>query len=257
MWLSRALKAPLTGVGILVGQVLYAAHRPDMPGLENQDPSGVFGGDDAPQLRIVVLGDSSVTAPGVHPLDAAWPRRMAHSLADRYRIEMVSVAVGGAKARDVLADQLPRALESGADIALISAGANDALRATPALRFEKEIDEILAQLSAVVEGIGISGLGDLGTLRRLPTLARGVARVRGRSFDDAILRAASRHPSVVKASAWGPQWRFFEDGDPDIVFAEDQFHASAHGHAVFAAAFAPVMAELLARRTGTEQRRSG
>jgi lysophospholipase L1-like esterase len=120
-------------------------------------------------------------------------------------------------------------------------------------RFEAEIDEVLGLLSSSVDGIGISGVGDLGTLPRLPMLARGVSRVRGRSFDHAILRAANRHPSVVKGSAWGPQWRFFEEGDPHIVFAEDQFHASAHGHAVFAEAVAPVIAELLARREAAKR----
>lgn len=245
--LLRKLKAPATGAAILVGQVLHAAHRPDMPGLHNQDPSGVFGDPDAPLVRIVLLGDSSITAPGVEPLDAAWPRRMAARLGDRYRMELISVARGGSKACDVLAEQLEPALAARPDLALVSVGANDALRGTTVARFEAEMTEILGRLAAHTSGVGIAGIGDLGTVPRLPTLARGIGRVRGRSLDRATLRAASRYPNVVKGQAWGPAWRIFEEGDSAVVFAADQFHASAVGHETFAAAVAPVIDELLRR----------
>lgn len=256
-WLLKTLKAPLTGAAIVMGQVLFAAHRPDMPGLPNQDPSGLFGSPAHPPLRIALLGDSSITAPGVRPLDAAWPRRLAHRLSDSYHVELVSYAEGGAKARDVIANQLEPAVASGADIALVSVGANDALRATPVRRFEAEIVSILEALSVVVEGIGLAGVGDLGTVPRLPTMARHIGRVRGRSIDRALLRAAARFPRVVKGSAWGPQWRIFADGDPEVVFAPDRFHASAVGHACFAAAVQPVMDELLRRLERPTQRSAG
>lgn len=240
---------------VLAGQVLHAAHRPDMPGLENQDPSGTFGNPDAPLVTIALLGDSSITAPGVEPLDAAWPRRMAARLGDHYRIRLVSVARGGSKARDVLDEQVPPALAADPDLALVSVGANDALRGTPVARFEAEMTEILGHLSAGTSGVGIAGIGDLGTVPRLPTLARGIGRVRGRSLDRATLRAASRYPNVVKGQAWGPAWRIFEEGDPTIVFAPDRFHASAVGHEAFAAAVEPVIDELL-RRLDLERRRA-
>ena len=253
--LLRILRAPAAAAGVLAGQVVHAAHRPDMPGLENQDPSGTFGDPDAPLVTIALLGDSSITAPGVEPLDAAWPRRMAARLGDRYRTRLVSVARGGSKARDVLAEQLAPALAARPDLALVSVGANDALRGTPVARFEAEMTEILGRLAAATSGVGVSGIGDLGTLPRLPTLAKGIGRVRGRSLDRAILRAASRFPNVVKGQAWGPQWRLFEEGDPAIVFAPDRFHASAVGHATFAAAVEPVIDELL-RRMDAERHRA-
>lgn len=254
----RILRVSASAAAVLAGQVMHAAHRPDMPGLENQDPSGTIGKPDAPLVTIALLGDSSITAPGVEPLDAAWPRRMAARLGDRYRIRLVSVAHGGSKARDVLVEQVPPALAAHPDLALVSVGANDALRGTPVARFEAEMTEILGRLAAATYGVGVSGIGDLGTVPRLPTLARGIGRVRGRSLDRATLRAASRFPNVVKGQAWGPAWRIFEEGDPAIVFAPDRFHASAVGHATFAAAVEPVIDELLRRldverHTRTEQ----
>jgi lysophospholipase L1-like esterase len=233
-----------TSAAIFVAQVLYAAHRPDRPGLADQDPSGIFGDEDAPFVRIVALGDSSVTAPGVVPLDASWARRMARHVASTRRVELVSLAKGGAKARNVVAHQLPAALECGADLAFVSVGANDALRGTPLTRYEREMRTIVGSLAAVTAGVGLSGVGDLGTVPRLPSFARGIGRVRGRSFDRALVRVAASHPNVVKARTWGDGWRLFDEGDPDVVFAADHFHASARGHDVFTAAWMPVVERL-------------
>lgn len=244
-WVLRAARMPLTGAAILAGQVLHAAHRPDMPGLPDQDPSGVVGDPGAPLLRVVMLGDSSITGPGVVPVDAIWPRALAGRLGHRYRFELISLASGGSKARDVITNQLPDALTTSPDLAFVSVGANDALRGTPLRQFEAEMREILGQLAAVTCGVGVSGIGDLGTLPRLPTLARGIGRIRGRSFDRAIARAAAVYPTVVKTMTWGPQWRLFETGDPDELFAADRFHAAARGHALFADAFIPVVETLL------------
>ncbi len=234
----------LTGVGVFAGQVLRSAHRQDLPSHNNQDPSGDFGDPGLPRLRIALLGDSSITAPGVHPLDDCWPRRTARHLSDRYHVQLRSVAVGGAKTRDVLHHQVDDAIATGADMALVSVGANDALRGTPIERFESELGEIITRLAEEIEMIGVSGIGDLGTVPRLPDLARSLSRVRGRSFDGAIRRVVARHPGVVKSRSWGNEWEPFES-DPEVIFAADQFHASSAGHAIFAGAAIPVVEALL------------
>jgi len=251
--LLRVLSAPIGAAAIVAGQVLHAAHRRDMPGLDDQDPSGVFGDPASPPITIALLGDSSITAPGVTPLDAAWPRRIAVALGDRYRIRLVSVARGGAKARDVLDDQVDRALAAHPDLAMVSVGANDALRGTPVARFEADVTEILGRLAAVTHGVGVAGIGDLSIVPRLPTLARGIAKVRGRSLDRALLRAVRRYPTVVKAQAWGPAWSPLAEGDPAVIFAPDYFHVSAVGHATFAEGMTPVIHELLRRLDGGEE----
>ena len=175
----RYLRKPSIGVALLVVQVLRAAHRKDLPSLKNQDPSGVFGDPQAPLLRLVVMGDSSVTSPGVEPLDASWPRQIAHRLGEQFRVELHSVAVGGSKACDVLTDQIAEAIAFRPDIAIVSVGANDAMRGTPLSRFEREYDEILSQMTKHVPGIAVSGVGDLGSIPRLPALARSLIRIRG------------------------------------------------------------------------------
>ncbi len=232
-------------LAILAGQVMHAAHRNDLPSFQNQDPSGDFGSRDRPRLRIVLLGDSSMTAPGVKPLDDCWPRRIARMLSARYFVELRSVAIGGSKASELLRDQLDAAFALEPDIALVSVGANDALRAVPVADYERDLGEILRRLTAEVPAVGISGIGDLGSLPRLPAVPRSWARVRGRSYNRAIVRVADRY-GVPKSETWGPLWRPFSEGDL-AVFAADRFHASALGHEIFAASMVPVVETLLER----------
>jgi lysophospholipase L1-like esterase len=239
----KIIRPPLAAGAVLAGQMARAIYRNDLPSLENQDPSGRFGDPAAPPLRIVFLGDSSVTAPGVDPLDYSWPRQVAIHLSGRFHVDAISVAEGGSKSRDVLEKQLEPALELKPDIAYVSVGSNDALRGTPVQRFETELDRVVARLHANIPAVGVSGIGDLGTIPRLPSLARGIARVRGRAIDRAVARVASHYPRVAKSNAWDVMYPAFIE-DPDL-FAPDLFHASAEGHLVFASAGRPVSDRLV------------
>lgn len=216
--------------------------RDDLPSLENQDPSGSFGDPDAPPLRLVLLGDSSVTAPGVEPLDHSWPRQMAMYFARDYRVEAISVAEGGSKARDVLLTQVDAALASHPDIAYVAVGSNDALRGTPIARFEQAFGDAVHRLCDVVPVVGLSGIGDLGTIPRLPILAQGIARVRARAIDSAVARVADRHDNAIKSNAWDVMSSFADDPE---MYGDDLFHASAKGHLAFARVGTPMAARLL------------
>ncbi len=251
----RILRKPLFAIVLLVVQVLRSAFRQDLPSREKQDPSGTFGGPLKRRLRIVILGDSSVTAPGVEPLDAAWPRQIARHLSDRFHVELLSVAVGGSKTRDVIANQLRPAIDFQPDIAFVSAGANDALRATPLSRFESEYEHIIGQLDRHVPGVAVSGIGDLGSIPRLPALARSMIRIRGRSFDRAVRRVVARYPQVVKTNTWSPGWQEFLT-NPDDVFAGDLFHASAYGHRIYTNAAMPAVNVLVERHVENVRRES-
>ena len=229
---------PALAAGVMYAQVKRQAHRKDLPSHTNQDPTGTFGDSAKPKLRLVALGDSSITAPGVEPLDDCFVRRVALHLTDRYFVDLISVAVGGSKSRDVLAQQVEDALQHHPDLALVSVGANDALRGTLISRYESELDQIIGRLHSHAGAIVVMGVGDLGTLPRLPASVRGIATWRSRMFDDATARVVSQYSRIAKASNWG------EEADPfatrDLaLFASDQFHASGEGHRVFAARVIP------------------
>jgi lysophospholipase L1-like esterase len=159
----------------------------------------------------------------------------------------VNVATGGARAADVLRYQVAAALAEAPDIALVCVAANDALRAEPVQEFERDLAEILRRLNERIPAVGVSGLGDLGPLPRLPSIGSAWARVRSRSFDRAIARAA-HNLDVPKTAAWGPLFQPFVDPlNENGMYAADLFHASGKGHALFAHAWNEVVDVLLGR----------
>lgn len=254
MW--RAVRPPLAVSGILFGQMVHAIRRPDLPYFPDQDPSGTFGHPDLPPLRITLLGDSVVTAPGCDPLDACWARRTAIHLSERFHIQLISVAEGGSRVADVVDGQIENALSTEPDLVYVAVGGNDVMRGTPLATFERAFSELIGRLHHEVELIACSGVGDLGTIPRLPAIVRGVLRVRGRSFDHGIARVAAAYEGVMKSVTWGPGYTPFEY---DIsTFSGDQFHASASGHALFAEyGSIPVTEKLLARFNSARQGRAG
>jgi lysophospholipase L1-like esterase len=223
------LPAVPAAIGAMVAaQILKAARRPDLPSFPNQDPSGVFGGPQSPKLRIVAVGDSSLTAPGVVDPDNIWIRYAARRLAQDYRVELISLAVGGSKARDVIEGQLAEAVRLEPDVAVVSVGANDALRGVPAEVFRRRLTIIVERLAETGAGVVLFGMGDFGSIPRLPSTLRLWVSRRSRIFDEICREVAVSLPGVVKVFTRGRgSSAFFEDPD---LFAGDQFHAGDRGH---------------------------
>ena len=248
--LSKTILAlPAAGLGYLAGQVYRAGHRKDLPTHTNQETSGTFGHPGDHKLRLVAIGDSSITCPGVETLDDCFVRRIAIHLSDRYFVELTSLAVGGSKATDVLEGQLERAIALKPHLALCSVGANDALRATRVRDYEAVLDQIVDALVEVAGGVTVVGVGDLGTIPRLPRALRPLLTFRSRRFDDAASRVAARHERVTKTDNWGRMSAAFAEGNP-AMWAGDQFHASGDGHAVFAEESLSAIEEVLPYAAG-------
>lgn len=218
-------------------QVRRAAHRDDLPSFTNQDISAAFGDPASPPLRIVGVGDSSLTAPGVEDLDDVWIRRIAHRYAEGHRVELISLGVGGSRARDVVEGQLDAAVGLRPDIAVVSVGSNDAIRAAPLRRFAADLDLIVGRLEEASGAVLVMGMGDLGSIPRLPRSLRPYLTRRSRLFDGACIRVTVAHPRAVKVHTRGHMVDAFWE-DPSL-FAPDLFHASATGHAAFAEAAGP------------------
>src|SRR2546429_3330512 len=86
--------AAMAAVGTVAAQFWYVAHRP-LPSFRDLDPDGVFGPDAAAEVRLALLGDSTVTGPGLDSPDDLWSRQVVRRLAADLRIRLVSVAAGG------------------------------------------------------------------------------------------------------------------------------------------------------------------
>ena len=223
---------PALGAAAILTLVMRAAHRSDLPTFPNQDASGTFGDPSLPCLRIVCIGDSSLTGPGLKSIDSLFIRRIARSYSDRHHVELISLAVGGSKATDVIEGQLDDAVNLAPDIAVVSVGANDAMRGVYLPRYREQVDHILRRLGETAGAIFIVGMGDLGTIPRLPDPMRNFLARRSRIFNEAAGEAAVAHPLAVKVYTRGRMSTAFE-GELSM-FAADQFHASDEGHRIFA-----------------------
>jgi lysophospholipase L1-like esterase len=225
--LRRGAVAGFTLIGL---EAAYALFRP-APLLEQFDPSGEFGDPTNSTLRVAVLGDSSVTAPGVAGPHEIWVSLICSRLADTRHVSLKSFAMGGSMAHTVIAEQLAGALDFGPDVVFVSVGANDALKGVPLNRFEQNLDELIGALVESGAEVVQSGVGFLGTIPRLyPPLSTLMER-RAQRFDEVHRRVAETHGTVVvdQRSDDESVWRLDRS-----LWAEDFFHVSAAGHARWA-----------------------
>jgi lysophospholipase L1-like esterase len=229
--------------GFLYAEAMYAAHR-GLPTVSGHDPSGEIGDPSRPEVTLLLLGDSTLTGSGLESVDDIWVRQMAARLSDEFRIRIVSVAAGGARTSEVRQYQLPQALRIRADLAIVSAGANDVMHVTPLRDVERDLMAIVAGLHAVVPEVLLTGVGDLGNVPRVPFPLTLVASARSRAVDRIHRRVAERFDFADKVPVGAMSARFTRDRS---LFGPDWFHPSRAGHAIWADAATPVVTSALER----------
>jgi len=183
-------------------------------------------------LRMVWLGDSTACGQGVHDADDALPLRVAAGL-DR-PVEVRVVARGGARAADVLRDQLPRLEGIAPDVVLVTVGANDASHLTPRRRFARHYRELVRGLPGGTTTV-LLGVPDMGGAipRRVQPL-RAFSEWRGRCLDGEI-RLIARDAGAVYvdiAGQTGPAFRRYRER----LYAEDRYHPDDAGYRLWAEA---------------------
>lgn len=226
-YLGRGVAATMAVLG---AEAAYALLRPS-PTLESFDPSGEFGDPSNPTLKVAVLGDSSVTAPGVSGPEEIWVSHLCRRLAETRHIDLRSYAIGGSRARDVIATQLDDAIAFDPHLAFVSVGANDAIKGVPLKQFAHDLDRLIASLSLTDATIVQSGVGVLGTIPRLlPPLSNLMSR-RSAKFDRVHWEVAARYGAHVvdQRSDDAEVWQRDRS-----LWAADYFHVSAAGHARWA-----------------------
>ena len=220
----------IAGAMVIGAEAVYAVLRPS-PQLDEFDPSGSFGDTNLPQLRVAVLGDSSVTAPGVAGPHQIWVSLICDRLAKDRHVILQSFAVGGSMAHDLIETQLEPTLQFEPDLVLVSIGGNDMLKGVSRRRFEKNLDELVGSLAASGSVIVQSGLGDLGTIPRLHPPLRNLISRRAAAFDRIHWKVAEKHGTHVVHQRSDSREAWLEDRD---LWSPDLFHVSAAGHARWA-----------------------
>jgi lysophospholipase L1-like esterase len=223
----RLLKRGIAAwVAVIGAEAAYAVMR-KVPKQAEFDPSGEFGAPDLPPMRVAVLGDSSVTAPGVDGPHEIWVSRVCDHLGETRRVTLRSFAVSGARALDLIETQLDPALVFGPDLVLVSVGANDAIHGVPLPVFERRLDDLVGALVETGALVVLSGVGDLGTIPRLLPPLRNMMSRRSARFHRAHQMVAERLGAhVVEHRSDDPASWYSDRG----LWSPDLFHVSAAGH---------------------------
>jgi lysophospholipase L1-like esterase len=217
----------LTGAAIVGLEAAYAVLRPS-PDLPSHDPTGEFGDPADPLLKVAALGDSSIMAPGVEEPGQIWISLVCRRLAEHRHVVLKSFAQGGARAADVLTDQVDDAIAFDPDLIFVSVGANDAIKGVPLARFFHNLDQIVERLTETHATVVQSGVGVLGTIPRLYPPLSNLMSWRAVRFDGAHRRVAARYGTSVVDHRSDDPAIWYEDRS---LWAADLFHVSPAGHA--------------------------
>ena len=181
--------------------------------------------------RYVAVGDSfteGLADPDPHSPGAyrGWADRLAEHLDAAARagggpgVEYANLAVRGRLLEAILAEQLPVALSSGADLVSIAAGGNDLLRP------RADVDALAASMDAAVGSLRATGADVLLVAGFDPRSLPVVRLTRGRvaAYNLQLWATARRHGAAV-LDLWSLRALY------DLrMWAPDRIHLSAEGH---------------------------
>ena len=183
---------------------------------------------------LVALGDSMSCGEGVGvrvPLHLTWPALLAQTLALRH----VSYARPGARAHDVLAEQVGPAVAAQPSVVTLLIGLNDVLRSS-SCAVGPLLTETLATFGPEPVLL-VLRLHDPTLPLPMPHRARAAVRARVALVNAAVDQAAAVTGARVLDLAALPALRRRE------AWAVDRMHPSPYGHAVIAAAAAALLGE--------------
>ncbi len=184
---------------------------------------------DPDALTWLVLGDSAAVGIGAESVERTYVAQVAERVAAETGrpVRVVNLAVSGAMAKDVLADQLPLMPASGVDAVTCVVGGNDV---TWAWRFREAAFE--EPLEAIARALPAGA-----TLGLVPTFRIPPFEARVRRANTVVRRVAARHGlgvADVHAATWRRNLRHQVSR-----LARDLFHPNGAGYEDWAAAVAP------------------
>ena len=211
----RNLALTLALAPILIPQVAWVRFR----AARLQEAAGPRAGQqgDGPELRLLVLGDSSAAGVGVkHQKDALVGRLVAH-LALHYRVTWRLAARCGATTTTVLRS-LQTEPEAQFDIAVIALGVNDSKNGMSRRRWTNNYTALITHLQTRfgVREIYATAVPPLGEFPLLPAPLRTVLGRRATVFDQDLRAIASTQDAVRYVPFDVPM-------DTELM-AEDGFH---------------------------------
>lgn len=210
---------------VLLTQGLYVAARASRLPEAEGPRTGTLGS--GPDLRMLVLGDSSAAGVGVRRQEDALGGQLAQALSDRFTVHWEVNAVSGATTASTLA-RLDAVPAGACDVAVIALGVNDAKNGVSLSRWRRNYSALLQRLKAGgATRIFVSGLPPLGLFPLLPQPLRGVLGKRAARFDAVLAQLAAAQGAVHLAFDLP-----FDAG----LMAEDGFHPGPRVYTAWAEA---------------------
>jgi lysophospholipase L1-like esterase len=241
------------GAGALLGaEALYVTRREFLSADTAPAIAGTFGRAFAPPLRLAVLGDSTGAGVGVARVEDSVAGRVAQLLADTGRfVTLDGLAVSGSRVSD-LAPQVSRALVHKPDVAVVLVGANDATHLTRLAGLRDDLRTAVSRLTRAGIAVVVGTCPDMGSATAFPRPLRELVAWEGRRVGAASREAAAAAGAAVVdiGAETGPAFR----RDPATYLSTDEFHPSADGYALWAAALAPAVRAAAAGRLTPEGR---
>lgn len=217
-------------VGFIVFEIVYIkvsgkpVARPDINRQEQTLGTG------AP-IRYVILGDSTSISQG-GDYDEGYAVDSAHHLAATNTVTWINVGISGARAKDVLENQVPKAAAFRPDVALIAVGANDITHLTQSASVIDSLKASIDQLRQANPAVKIvlTGSPDMGSVPRFAQPVRWYAGVRTNQLNREIAKLAKDTQVVLApiAAETGPIFRQHPE-----LFAQDKFHPTNDGYALW------------------------
>jgi lysophospholipase L1-like esterase len=232
------------GLALLLGtEVLLAIGGPDLPARDPYQLSGLVGeASRAEPLRMAWIGDSVLAGVGASGVETTVPWVVATALARPVRLDVF--AVSGERAAGALSDQVPQLerLPETPQIVVVEIGANDVTHLTGLDDFRSTYDDLMDRVRALGAGHVLAlGIPAFHTTPRFLQPLRAIVGWRARQLDEQVKGSAEAHGATY-VNISGHTSEEFGD-DPDRYHAEDNFHPSDEGYALWAEAVLEALEE--------------
>jgi lysophospholipase L1-like esterase len=184
---------------------------------------------DSPELRILVLGDSTAVGTGAFTNKDSTAGRLGNLYPEA---EIVNKAVNGLKIQGLI--DILATMPSGEhfDIVLIQVGANDVIRMTSMSDIRKGIDRVLNAATIIGDRVIVLHAGDIGQVPFFPWYAGPLYRHRSLEVRDIYIKAAEgvqvAYVDLVNSTVGDTLRR-----DPERYYASDGLHLSGDGYGLW------------------------